>query len=128
MIDRRAELRREAEDAETDAAGARQGRAPGNDAPPPPVAGTPHGAGGTEISRADLLGTAVGDDAARVATGTAGGDGRIGTTRANENVPETVIALVEAADGASIGPSPRASLVAQEESREGVLPSWRWHP
>ena len=111
-----------------DAVEARPGRAPGNDAPPLPAGGIPHGVGGTETSRADPLGTAVGDDAARVVTGIAGVDGRSETARANENAPETVIALVEAADGASIGPSPRASLVAQEESRGGAPPSWRWHP
>ena len=128
MIDRRAELRREAEDAETDAAGARQGRAPGNDAPPPPVAGTPHGAGGTEISRADLLGTAVGDDAARVVIVTADVDDRSETARATEITPETAIVLAEVEDRTSTGTSLRASPGAQEASREGALPSWRWPP
>ena len=110
-----------------DAVEARPGRAPENDAPPLPAGGIPHGVGGTETSRADPLGTAVGDDAARVVIGIADVDGPNETARANENAPETVIALVEAADGTSIGPSPRASLGAQEESREGVLLSWRWH-
>ena len=128
MIDRRAELRREAEDAETDAAGARQGRAPGNDAPPPPAAGTPHGAGGTEISRADLLGTAVGDDAARVVIVTADVDDRSETARAIEITPETAIVLAEVEDRTSTGTSLRASPGAQEASREGALPLWRWHP
>ena len=128
MIDRRAELRREAEDAETDAAGARQGRAPGNDAPPPPVAGIPHGAGGTETSRADPLGTAVGDDAARVVIVTADVDDRSETARATEITPGTAIVLAEVEDRTSTGTSLRASPGAQEASREGALPSWRWPP
>ena len=111
-----------------DAVEARPGRAPGNDAPPLPAGGIPHGVGGTETSRADPLGTAVGDDAARVVIEIADVDGRNETARANENAPETVIALAEAEDRTSIGPSPRASPGAQEASREGVLPSWRWHP
>ena len=111
-----------------DAVEVRQGRAPGNDAPPPPVAGTPHGAGGTETSRADPLGTAAGDDAARVVIVTADVDDRSETARATEITPETAIVLAEVEDRTSTGTSLRASPGAQEVSREGVLPSWRWHP
>ena len=111
-----------------DAVEARPRRAPENDVPPLPAGGIPHGAGGTETSRADPLGTAVGDDAARVVIVTADVDDRSETARATEITPETAIVLAEAEDRTSIGPSPRASPGAQEVSREGVLPSWRWHP
>ena len=111
-----------------DAVEARPGRVPESDAPRLPAGGILHGAGGTETSRADPLGTAVGDDAARVVIGTADVDDRSETARAIEITPETAIVLAEVEDRTSTGTSLRASLGAQEESREGVLLSWRWLP
>ena len=111
-----------------DAVEARPGRAPENDVPPLPAGGIPHGVGGTETSRADPLGTAVGDDAARVVIGTADVDDRSETARAIEITPETATVLGEVEDRTSTGTSLRAGPGAQEASREGALPLWRWHP
>ena len=128
MIDQRVPLPPGAEAAGTDAAGVRHGRIRGNDALPLPVDGTPHGAGGGETSPADPLGIAAGDDAESAAIGIVGMGARTEIARGSEIATETGIAPVEVADETNPGVSPRANLGVREESREGALPSWPWHP